>query len=116
MIQGGAMGMYGDFLLGEFDSRYGRSALSALAGPVIGQTDDVFDLFNRLKSGEIDKAGNSAFRFMINNMPGSNLFYLRGAVDYLFLYDLQEKMNPGFLSRMESRMGDRGQSFLIDPR
>jgi len=116
MVHGGAMGIYGDFLLGEFDSRYGRSALSALAGPVIGQVDDVFDIFNRLKSGEIDKITTSAFRFLINNTPGSNLFYVRGALDYLFLYDLQEKLNPGFLSRMEDRMGNRGQSFLIDPR
>lgn len=116
MVQGGAMGIYGDYLLGEFDSRYGRSALSALAGPVVGQVDDVFDLFNRLKDGEGDKVATSTFRFVINNMPGSNLFYVRGAVDYLFLYDLQEKLNPGFLSRMESRMGDRGQSFLVDPR
>lgn len=120
MVRGGGMGMYGDYILGEFDSRHGRSALSALAGPVIGQTDDLFEIWNTVKSEDeeggktkSEKLLSEVFRFTLNNTPGQNLFYIRGAIDHLFLYNIQETLNPGFMDRMQTRMEDKGQEFFV---
>jgi hypothetical protein len=113
MSQGGGLGIYGDFLFGEY-SRYGRSFLSTLAGPTFGQVDDVAELFTRMRTGE-DISAN-AMRMVINNTPFINLFYTRQALDYLILYELQEMANPGYLRRMESRiMRENDQRFFIPP-
>jgi len=112
--KGGGFGIYGDFLLGEYN-RYGRSALASIAGPTIGQLDDVFGILGKLKTGDVD-VGAEVFRTLINNAPYSNLFYTRAALNYLILYDIQEMLNPGYLRRMERRiMKDNNQAFYLPP-
>ena len=112
-LQGGAAGIYGDFLFGEFN-RFGRSALATAAGPTFGTVDDVFELWARTIRGE--DAGASGLRFLQSNMPFANLFYTKAAIDYLFLYQIQEAMNPGYLRRMERRIEkDNAQRFLFPP-
>jgi hypothetical protein len=113
MAQGGGMGIYGDFIFGEF-SRYGRSAVATLAGPTFGQIDDIAEIWTRLRRGE--DFGANAMRLAINNTPFINLFYTRTALDYLILYQLQESVNPGFLHRLEGRiMRENEQRFLLPP-
>src|SRR5690606_6705303 len=98
LAQGGGLGIYGDFLFGEY-SRYGNSALATLAGPTFGQFDDIIDLYQKFRDG--DDAAASVVRIAINNTPFVNLFYTRIALDYLIIYRLQEMANPGYLKRME---------------
>lgn len=112
-VQGGGAGIYGDFLFGEYN-RYGRSWSSTILGPTLGQVDDVGELYNRMRKG--DDFGANAFRMVKNNTPFVNLFYTRAAMDYLLLYQVQEMMNPGFLSRMEERVREEnGQEFFVSP-
>ncbi|VVE77381.1 hypothetical protein [Pandoraea sputorum] len=113
MVQGGGMGIMGDFLFGEAN-RFGGGMASSLLGPGIGSVLDVTDLWQKLKEGDDVKA--QAFRTLINNTPFLNLFYARMALDYLVFYRMQEMMNPGYLSRMESRVKhDNNQSFILPP-
>lgn len=113
MAQGGGMGIYGDFMFGEF-SRYGRSAVSTAVGPTLGQVDDLAELWTRIRTG--GDVGANAFRIAMNNTPFINLFYTRAALDYIILYELQEMINPGYLSRMEQRiMRENNQKFFIPP-
>jgi len=113
MTQGGGLGIYGDFLFGEY-SRYGRSFLSTLAGPTFGQVDDIAEIVTRIRTGE--DIGANVLRTIINNTPFINLFYTRQALDYLFLYELQEMVNPGYTRRMESRiMRENNQQFFVPP-
>lgn len=112
-LQGGALGIYGDFMLGE-SSRFGRSILETLAGPVPSTFADLDELRARAMSG--DDVAAPAFRTLINNTPFMNLFYTRIALDYLILYRIQESMNPGFLRRMERRVEkENGQQFWLRP-
>lgn len=119
--RGGAFGLYGDFLLGEFDSRHGRNALSALAGPVFGQFSDVMDLKTKIMQSAYDEdtelgdASTQAMRLLLNNTPGANMFWLRAPADYMFLYAIQEHMNPGFIERTRHRLQEEGRDFLIEP-
>ena len=111
--QGGGFGIYGDFLFGEA-SRFGQGFLQTLGGPTVGKADQIFSLWNKVKAG--DDVGAEALRFTISNTPYANLFYTRMAIDYLFLYELQESMSPGYLRRMEKRVEkENGQQWWLPP-
>lgn len=111
--QGGAFGIYGDFMFGE-SNRFGQSFLATIGGPSVSKGQQIVDLWNKVRSG--DDAGAQAFRTLINNTPYNNLFYTRIAADYLFLYHIQEALNPGYLRRMERRIEqENGQTFWLKP-
>jgi GNAT superfamily N-acetyltransferase len=113
MAQGGGLGLYGDFLFGEY-SRFGRSFSSSLLGPVIGNLDTLTDLWTRIRNG--DDSAAAAFKALIDNTPFLNLYWLRPLLDYAILFNIQESLNPGFLRRMERRIETQnGQSFLFKP-
>ena len=113
--QGGGAGIYGDFVFGEFN-RFGRSFLATMAGPTFGTADDVFSLYADLKEGKTDAATRKSFQMLVSNTPYINLFYTKTALDYLFLYGIMEKTNPGYLKRMERRIEkDMDQEYYIPP-
>jgi hypothetical protein len=113
MAQGGGLGLYGDFLFGEY-SRMGRTFTSSLAGPVIGNLDTLTDLWTRMRNGD-DLAAQS-FKALIDNTPFANLYWLRPLLDYSILFNIQESLNPGFLRRMERRVErENNQTFFIKP-
>ena len=113
MLQGGGLGIYGDFVFGEFN-RFGRSFLDTLAGPTLGSINDLAELWARFRNGE--DGASAAVRFGLANAPGANLFYTRAALDYLIFYNFQESLNPGFLRRMERRIEkENAQTFILPP-
>ena len=113
--QGGGAGIYGDFIFGEFN-RYGQSPIETFAGPTLGTAGDILKLFANLREGKTDKVTQQAFRTLVSNTPYINLFYTKAALDYMFIYGLMEKSNPGYLRRMERRMKkDFDQEFYLPP-
>lgn len=118
MLQGGGLGIYGDFLFGEAN-RFGGGLLSTVAGPGISTAFDAVELLQRARgvatgSGE-DVAGDT-LRLAKGNIPFANLFYIKPAMDYLIWYQLQEAMNPGYLRRMERRVKrENNQSYWMPP-
>jgi len=115
MQQGGGLGIYGDFLFGEYN-RFGGGALETLAGPAVGKASQLLRSFSTLKEGEFEAAGAQLAKFGVDNVPGINLFYTKAAVDYLILFQFQEFLNPGYLRRMERRIAkDNGQAFIVPP-
>ena len=113
MVQGGGFGIFGDFMFGEV-SRFGNKPLETFAGPTLGTVASGIDLWSAVRSG--DDAASSALRLAQNNTPFLNLFYTRIAMDHLFLYSVQEAMNPGSLRRTEQRiLKENGQQFLVRP-
>ena len=117
MAKGGGLGLYGDFLFGQFN-RYGRSPTHTLLGPTLGQFDDVWHLYSlAFQQGDFKGALNQMLRIVHGNTPFINMFYLRMLLDYFIMYNLMELQNPGSLRRMESRMKkDNNQEFYISPK
>ncbi len=112
-VQGGGAGIYGDFIFGEFN-RFGQSPLETLAGPTLGTANDLLKIFAKFRDG--DDATADTVRLALRNTPFINLFYTKLALDYLFVYELQEFANPGYLQRMERRMQrETGQEFYFPP-
>jgi hypothetical protein len=126
LMQGGGLGIFGDFLFGEYD-RFGHPLSESIAGPVAGEgLDSVVDLWNGLKqlaTGEAkdpEKRGRAllaeGMRTILDNTPFANLLFVRTALNYLFLYQVQEALNPGFLRRMERRTQQQNhQTFWLRP-
>lgn len=120
MQQGGGLGIYGDFLFGEYN-RFGGGFAETLAGPAAGSAGEIASIFAAIR-GEIVEPekkhdiGAKAVRAAIGNAPFANLFYTRMALDYLVLFQVQEMMNPGYLRRFEQRVQkENGQRFIIKP-
>jgi len=112
-VQGGGLGIYGDFLFGKFN-RMGGSLTGSMVGPVGNAADTIADLWTRIRSG--DDFAATAFNAALANTPFMNLFYTRTAFNYLVLYQIQEAMNPGFLRRMEKRVQrENDQTFFLPP-
>ena len=117
-LQGGGIGIYGDFLFGEAN-RYSGGTLETMAGPGIGTFAEVIDLLQRARGvvagGEEDLTGD-VIRLIKNNTPFANLFYTKQAMDYLIWYQLQETVNPGYLRRMERRIErENNQQYWLPP-
>lgn len=113
LIQGGGLGIYGDFLFGDM-TRFGGGPVEAAMGPAISTAGDFIKLWQKVKNGD-DPSAN-AFSLALNNTPFMNLFYVRAPLDYMILYDIREHMNPGYLKRMEKRIKkENEQEFLFPP-
>lgn len=120
LLQGGAAGLYADFLIGANYNEYGRSPLETISGPVIGDLMTGLKLANGLifssMEGEPSVEGRDVISIIKGNTPYANLFYGKMALDYLVWYQLQEMLNPGYVQRMERNLKNRsGQEMFISP-
>lgn len=111
--QGGGMGIYGDFLFGDYN-RFGGGFLETMAGPAAGSLSQVAKVLGAIRDGEDPSA--KALKLGIDHLPFANIFYLRPVLDRAVLFQLQEAVNPGYLKRMEQRrFQDTGQKFIVAP-
>lgn len=117
MVRGGMGGIYGDFLLGTWDSRHGRDALSFLAGPEAGKVKDMMDLVSDFKEAGLERdaskiRASAITRFLKNNLVG-NIPVVSQGMDYLWFNALAEAQNHGYNERMKARLEKQGQSRLV---
>lgn len=124
--QGGGLGIYGDFLLGEYD-RFGRTLSEAIVGPSFSDAGDIIGLFAKIatggakeiftkEGGDWGKVGTKALDTLVQMTPFGNLFYTRAALDYGILWHLKEAMDPGAMKRMEQRLErENNQEYIIKP-
>lgn len=117
-VQGGAAGIYGDYLFGQVN-RFGSGVLETAAGPTIGNAADLITLLLKSRdamvgkiTGEEAKAPYAdALNLALGVMPFVNLFYARPALDYLILDSLREAVSPGYIKRQQKRRKtDYGQT------
>lgn len=106
MLQGGGLGLLGDFMFGEVN-RFGNQHAANIVGPVISEATNFITIFSSLVRGDLEGAGETAITTTMNNMPFVNLWYTRMALDYLIQYRLREYMSPGTLKRSERKMKEK---------
>lgn len=111
--QGGGLGIMGDFLFGEYN-RFGGGLASTLAGPAVGDLDQIRNLYLRARDGDAKAA--DLFKFGIDHTPFMNLHIVRPAMNYLILNRAQEWLSPGSLERYRQRVEkDQGNTFIVPP-
>lgn len=119
LLQGGGLGIYGDFLFGEANRSGLPATLSTLMGPAVSDGERLFQIMNKAVWGDLDEkadAGGDAVKFAINSAPGANIWYTRWLLDYLVMWRMQEAMSPGYLERYERRVEkSTGAGFLVSP-
>lgn len=121
MLQGGGLGLYGDFLFSKSD-RFGASPLADIAGPTASTAEStVKALWNwtspdKTLDKKMQAGGSDLFWLGLNNTPYLNLFYTRAVLDLAVLNWLQERMTPGTFRRREKNMErDFGQRYIVPP-
>lgn len=103
LLQGGGLGIMGDFMFGQAD-RFGGQAIASLAGPGLTELSKIMPISGQLVRGDFGNAGEDALRLVTGNLPFANLWYTRSALDYMFFYHMREWMSPGTLRRTERKM------------
>lgn len=136
-LQGGALGLMGDFLFGGKESRFGRQPFQELAGPGAGFISDAlntgFEGWEAMKQQlpdavketmGIDKQDTDfslqMFRMAKRNVPvASSLWYTRLALERLLLDHMERFIDPKFDNRMRKfereMQKKKGQEFWWKP-
>jgi hypothetical protein len=122
MIQGGGMGILGDFLYTGLNgkSRYGTNLATTLAGPGIGLMSDTAELgFTVMKGvdfeGEGSNVGRAFSKYLKSYTPGNSLWYTRLITERMLFDQFQRMADPKAKTswkRTEKRMRkEQGQRF-----
>lgn len=99
-MQGGGLGIFGDFLFGQ--ARHDQGPLETMAGPAAGTASQLLRMWWELKDGEVPSQADW-FNMLAYNTPGQNLWWLRAAGINSVLDELREGMNPGYTARRDAR-------------
>ncbi len=122
LLQGGGLGIYGDFLFADLN-RFGGGFASTIAGPIVQRANDFWNLTAgnvvQLASGEKTHFGRELVRFARGNIPGGNIWYLKLAFERNVLDQLQRAVDPeadaAFRRRQQDWMRNTGQEFFWAP-
>jgi hypothetical protein len=127
MISGGGLGLIADLFFGELPTTV-QGALGAVAGPAVGGAYQLAAIGSHLMSAAwkgdsstrpghpLHNIGAETTKAALDNAPFINIWWLRAALNYAFLYHLQEWMNPGFHQRQEAAIRKRtGQESFLSP-
>ena len=122
MLQGGGLGIYGDFLFANVN-RFGGGLTGTVAGPLVGRFDQ---LRNRTignvyeaAEGESTNIGREAVQTLREWTPGGSLWYMRLAYERVVLDQLQHLLDPdarkAFRRKVAQRKKDYGNGFWWAP-
>ncbi len=121
LIQGGALGIYGDFVYGINETRYGSGPLEAAAGPTIGP---MLELGLVLPLNAAKKASEGKDTHLLAQLtsrakgfvPGNNVWYTKAATEHLFWQRVMEMMSPGYLNTIRAKTAkEYGQDWWWRP-
>lgn len=119
LLQGGGLGIYGDFLFGEANRNGLGFSVGALGGPAVGELERLATIVRKVASGDPDQIEDipgDLFNAVKANTPFLNLFYTRAALDHLIFYRMQEALNPGSVERWEKKVEkETGSDFFVSP-
>ena len=116
LIQGGGLGIYGDFLYSELKNSYGGSLQETALGPAVGDLSKFIKSLGDLMDGKIDKFAKKNYEILEGNTPFLNLYYTKWVYDYLIGYQVKEMLDPGYFRRMRRKAYQNyGSSYWLKP-
>lgn len=120
-LQGGALGIYGDFLYSVNQTRYGSGPLEALAGPTVGPLLELgivqpLTAAKNAIDGKETHLGAQTLADLKGFVPGGNIWYAKAALEHLIWQQVMESMSPGYLGNMRRRTAkEYGQDWWWSP-
>lgn len=119
LLQGGGLGIYGDWLFGESNRNGVGFGVGALGGPAVSEFERLTTILKKTASGDPDQMEDlpaDLFQMAKANTPFLNLFYARAALDYMIFWRMQEATSPGWAKRHEKRIErETGAGYFIGP-
>lgn len=122
-VQGGGMGLYGDFLFGDLN-RFGGGLPQQLAGPAVEFLDDtlrraMIGNVLELSQGKDTNFGREMIRLMRRYTPGGSIWYTRLGYERLVLDQLQLWADPNARRNLRQQRqrfrNTTGQRFWWNP-
>lgn len=107
-LQGGALGIYGDFLYSVNQTRYGTGPLEALAGPTLGPLLEM-GVVQPLTAVKQKMEGRDAHYLakvvqdIKGFVPGGNIWYTKAALDHMIWQNVMESLSPGYLASIRAK-------------
>jgi hypothetical protein len=122
LMQGGGLGIFGDFLASE-TNRFGGGFAETVAGPVVGLGADMLELTAgnaaQVARGEDPRLGRDLVDFAKHNTPGGSIWYARLVLERAVYDQLARLADPDFDRRqraLQRRMArETGQQFFWRP-
>ncbi|GMV70097.1 MAG: hypothetical protein AMXMBFR76_25360 [Pseudomonadota bacterium] len=120
-LQGGALGIYGDFMYGASNTRYGSGPVEVLAGPTIGPLLEMglvqpLQAVKKTMEGRETHLAAQTLQDVKGFIPGNNLWYTKAATDHLIMQQVMEQLSPGYLSSIRSQtQREYGQDWWWTP-
>lgn len=122
MLQGGGLGIYGDFLFSN-RNRFDRGLAETVAGPVVGFANDLGNLtignLMEAAAGEETNIASEMINFAGRYTPGSSLWYMRLGLERLVLDQMKlytDKKARQKFRQLEGRYRrDYGQKYWWRP-
>jgi hypothetical protein len=107
-LQGGALGIYGDFLYSANQNRYGSGILENMAGPTVGPLLEIgltqpLNAAAKAMEGKETHLAAQTLQDLKGFVPGGNIWYAKAALDHLIFQQVFEAMSPGYLASVRSR-------------
>lgn len=103
MLQGGGLGIYGDFMFADVN-RYGGGLAQTVAGPTVGFLDDLRNLtlgnIKEAAAGEDTKFAKEMIGFAARYAPGNSIWYLRLALERNITDQLRMWADPNSFADM----------------
>ena len=120
-LQGGALGIYGDFLSSTNQTRYGTGPLEVLAGPTMGPLLELglvqpMNAAKKRMEGKETHLAAQTVQDLKGFVPGNNIWYTKAALDHLIWQRVMEMLSPGYLATIRQKtMKDYGQEWYWRP-
>ena len=114
-IQGGSLGIYGDFLYGITNTRHGSGWAETLSGPIVGPLLEMSLIqpakaIKRSIEGKETHLMAETARDLKQFFPGANFWPAKAALDNMLWANVFEALSPGYIADMRSRtMREYGQ-------
>lgn len=107
-LQGGALGIYGDFLYGANHTRYGSGILESVSGPTLGPLLELglvqpLNAISKAQEGKESHFWAQQLQDLKGFVPGGNLWYTKAALDHLVFQNVMEQLSPGYLNSIRQR-------------
>jgi len=120
-VYGGALGIYGDFLYGTNQTRYGSGIVETLSGPTIGPLLELglvqpMNAAKKALEGKETHLAAQTLQDVKGFVPGGNIWYTKAALDHLIWQQVMEGLSPGYMSSIRRRTEkDYNQSWWWEP-
>lgn len=120
-VYGGALGIYGDFLYGANQNRYGSGILETVAGPTLGPLSSLvlvqpMNAIRKRIEGEETHLAAQTIASAKGFIPGNNIWYTKAAMEHLVWQRMMEQLSPGYLDTIRQRtQRDYGQDWWWQP-